>query len=192
MAHEDARVRAELVASDELFHGYSPRMAEVHLRHAKSLEGIVEQHGWPGRSLVGEEGAHAAWLILQHAIANPPLQRRCLPLLKQSAEAGEIDPAQVAYLEDRINVSEGKPQRYGTQHDWDEEGQISPRTLLDEAQVDVYRKSVGLGPLHEKTQQLRRRAMAEGETKPADFAKRQQEMRDWAKSVGWLTEQGDG
>jgi hypothetical protein len=167
-------------------------MAEVHLRHAKSLEGIVEQHGWPGRSLVGEEGAHAAWLILQHAIANPPLQRRCLPLLKQSAEAGEIDPAQVAYLEDRINVSEGKPQRYGTQHDWDEEGQISPRTLLDEAQVDVYRKSVGLGPLHEKTQQLRRRAMAEGETKPADFAKRQQEMRDWAKSVGWLTEQGDG
>jgi hypothetical protein len=34
--------------------------------------------------------------------------------------------------------------------------------------------------------------MAEGETKPADFAKRQQEMRDWAKSVGWLTEQGDG
>lgn len=82
----DERIRSELLLSGELFDGYHPRMAAVHTENAQALEEIIEAHGWPGFSLVGKEGADAAWHILQHAIGSPALQRRCLPLLIAAAK----------------------------------------------------------------------------------------------------------
>jgi hypothetical protein len=186
MVAEDDRVRAELIANGTLFQGYNPQMASVHQRNAQRLDAIVRKYDWPGKSLVGLEGAKAAWLVLQHAIGNPTLQRECLPLLKASAAAGEIEPSQIAYLEDRICVFEGRPQRYGTQLDWDKNGRLNPLPLEDPDRVDDYRKSVGLGPLSERIEQARERAQAEGETPPIDFDRRQQQKKAWAKSVGWL------
>ncbi len=185
MAEQDNRLRTELVSTGELFEGYNPRMAEVHNQNAEKLDGIVREFGWPGISLVGDEGAEAAWLVLQHAIGNPELQRKCLPLLKAAAETGEAPAFQFACLEDRICVYEGRPQRYGTQFDWDESGVLSPHPLLNPEQVDSYRQSVGLGPLSEKTEEMRSRAAAEGNKPPRDFQKRQKEMEAWARSVGW-------
>jgi hypothetical protein len=69
LVREDLEVRSELLARGELFDGYHPRMADVHSRNADELERSIEKHGWPGHSLVGIDGAEAAWLILQHAIA---------------------------------------------------------------------------------------------------------------------------
>jgi hypothetical protein len=63
--------------------------------------------------------------IPQHAIGDPQLQSRWLPLLQEAVTKGEAEPAHVAYLEDRICFYERRPQRYGTQFDWDEEGQMS-------------------------------------------------------------------
>jgi hypothetical protein len=116
MAAEDQRVRAELAADGSLFDGYHPRMAEVHRRNAARLTEILDLHGWPGRDLVGADGAAAAWLVLQHAIGDPPLMRRGLELLWRLAP-GEIGPARLAMLEDRVRAFEGRPQRYGTQYD---------------------------------------------------------------------------
>lgn len=31
------------------------------------LRQVISGVGWPGKSLVGEDGAHAAWLLAQHA-----------------------------------------------------------------------------------------------------------------------------
>ena len=185
MVEQDNRVRAELVATGELFDGYNARMAEVHKQNGTQLERIVGEFGWPGVSLVGDDGAEAAWLILQHAIGSPELQRGCLPLLQAAVETGEIPAVQVACLEDRICVFEGRPQRYGTQFDWDEHGMLSPHPLQDPERVDVYRQSVGLGPLSEKTEEMRLRAAAEGHECPRDLKKRQKEKDDWARSVGW-------
>lgn len=185
MVEQDNRVRAELVSTGELFDGYNARMAEVHKQNARKLDRIVEAFGWPGISLVGNEGAEAAWLVLQHAIANPELQRKCLPLLKAAAKIEEIPSFQYACLEDRICFYEGRAQRYGTQFDWDESGMLSAHPLQDTERVDDFRKSVGLGPLSEKTEEIRQRAAAEGNEPPRDFQKRQKEMDAWARSVGW-------
>ena len=114
MARLDRTVRAELAASGELFDvGYEPRMARVHERNARRLLRIMESVGWPGTDLVGPDGAEAAWVVLQHAIAEPDLLRRALPLLQTAAREGRACPRHAALLEDRIRFFEGRPQRYG-------------------------------------------------------------------------------
>lgn len=185
LAGRDLRVRAELVASGDLFGGYNEQMAAVHRQNAESLHRIIDEFGWPGRSLVGNDGAEAAWLILQHAIGSPEFQRKCLPILRNAVDSGDVPAIQVACLEDRIAVFEGRPQRYGTQFDWDGNGMLSPHPLEDPERVDDYRASVGLGPMTENIQEMRQRAAAEGHTQPDDFGAYLKGREAWARSVGW-------
>ena len=184
MAAADLRKRDELVAAGVLFDGYHPDMEELHIENAKELEAIIDDiGGWPHEGIAGAEGAEAAWLIAQHAISLPDFQRRVLGLLKENAS--QVPPVQVAMLEDRIRRFEGKPQLYGTQFDWDENGQLSPGAIEDEANVDLRRAKVGLNPLKDRIAEMRRRAETEGDKPPADIAKRRKDMENWAKKAGW-------
>jgi hypothetical protein len=66
MYREDQRLLGEnqpLGPSEEQW----PRIGEAHRRHTERMREIVANHGWPGRSLVDEDGAHAAWTLVQHA-----------------------------------------------------------------------------------------------------------------------------
>jgi hypothetical protein len=185
MAGEDGAMRERLVADGSLFDGYNPLMAIVHRRNGDRLSEIVEAHGWPGRSLVGEDGADAAWLVLKHAIGDPGLQRRCLPLLELAAAGGDIPPWHFATLLDGIRFYEGRPQVYGSMFDWDENGELAPWPIEDADEVDQRRALVGLPPLAEQIQSVRMAAGAEGDRRPADPAARRREADEWARSVGW-------
>lgn len=185
MVAEDLRVREELARSGELFQGYHPRMREIHERNAGRLAAIMEAHGWPGRSFVGEDASAAAWLILQHAIGNPSLQRRGLTLMSEAAATGDVSVIHVAKLEDRIRSNEGRGQRYGTQCDWDENGLISPRPIEDEPNVDKRRAEIGLPPLAEDVRRQRQLAVESGERPPQNWEARQAEIREWLRSTGW-------
>ena len=195
MARGDLTLREDLTRDGSLFQGYHPRMETLHQRNAARLAALIDAHGWPGRSRVGQDGARAAWLILQHAIGDPPLMRRGLNLLRGGVSEGEVSALEVAMLEDRIRTFEGRPQRYGTQFDWDEHGRLSPLPLEDPVGVDARRRAIGLGPLD---QDLRRRRAAtarergrgrgrgtRAERPPADWAARQREMETWLRQVGW-------
>jgi hypothetical protein len=63
---------------------------------------------------------------VQHAISLPQFQRQCLALLQAAVTRGEAPAWQVAMLTDRIRILEGRQQLYGTQFDWDANGQMSP------------------------------------------------------------------
>ena len=186
MARLDRSVRAELAASGTLFNaGYEPRMARVHRRNARRLRRIIEAIGWPGADLVGRDGAEAAWLILQHAISEPDLLRRALPLLKTAAREGKADPAHAAMLEDRIRFFEGRPQRYGTQLDWDADGSLSPGEVEDPQLLAERRTAVGLPPLEEQIEDARTRATAESDLPPADYQGYVDARDNWASNAGW-------
>jgi hypothetical protein len=185
LADEDQRVRAELAADGSLYRGYNPAMEAVHLRNSARLEEIIDTHGWPGRALVGEEGSRAAWLILQHAISRPQFQRRGLALLQAAEASGDVPLVEVAMLEDRIRVFEGKPQVYGTQFDWDENGMMSPLPIDDVEHVNKRRAAIGLNSIEERTEQARAGSAASGEPVPPDYTARKREMDEWARSAGW-------
>lgn len=185
LSAEDQAVRAALAADGSLFAGYHPRMEAVHQRNAARLAAIIGQWGWPDAQLVGADGADAAWLIAQHAIGLPDFQRQCLASLREALARGAVPAWQVAYLEDRVRTFEGRPQLYGTQYDWDEQGELNPLPLDDVARVDERRDELGLPPLAENTQRMRAGVKQSGEQAPADWAKRQTEFVEWARRAGW-------
>ena len=118
------------------------KLAKVDDAHRARLKAIVDAHGWPGKSLVGADGAHAAWLLVQHADADPAFQQKCLRLM-EAAPAGEVAGKDIAYLTDRVLIGQRKPQRYGTQLGPD----FKPLPVEDETQVDARRAKLGLPSL---------------------------------------------
>ena len=114
---------------------------------------VLAQHGWPGRRLVGDEGSHGAWLLLQHADQDTALQHTALRLLEGAVRSGDASARDLAYLTDRVRVAEGRPQVYGTQLEYDSRGCASPRPSVEPAQLDARRASVGLEPVAQYVQQ---------------------------------------
>ena len=185
-ARRDLETRVRLAASGALFDGYHPEMEAVHLENAALLEQAIAALGaWPTRAQVGDDGAGAAFLIVQHAISRPDLQRHALTLMLEAVERGEINVVDTAYLADRLAVFEGREQTFGTQFDWDEAGELSPAPTRAPESLDQRRASVGLPPMAETIAHIRARAAAEGETAPDDLAKRRAEFQAWAVRVGW-------
>jgi hypothetical protein len=122
---------------------------EIDKRNMARLEEIIGQHGWPGRSLVGEEAANAGFLVLQHA--DLTVQKKYFPLVKEGASKGEVSPADAAMLEDRILTGEGKKQIYGSAVQLGPQtgGKLALHPIEDEEHVDERRAAVGLMPLVE-------------------------------------------
>lgn len=144
---------AKLSAADKLaFERLAGAVQKVDRENREYLQKIVEQHGWPGASLVGKEAAHAAWLLVQHADAAPKFQRACLDRMTR-LPADEVSRTDVAYLTDRVLLAEGKKQLYGTQFIRAGDKWV-PRPIEDEANVDRRRSAAGLPSLAEYAKQL--------------------------------------
>ncbi|MFL5339258.1 MAG: DUF6624 domain-containing protein [Gemmataceae bacterium] len=124
------------------------KLAEIDEANTKWLKEVVEKHGWPGKSLVGTDGAHDAWLLVQHADRDRAFQKKCLELMKPLVTTGEVSKGDFAYLTDRVLVADAKKQLYGTQfHEMN--GKMEPQPIEDEAKVDDRRREMGLTPLTE-------------------------------------------
>src|SRR4051812_612111 len=79
----------------------------VETQDTEALKQVVDQYGWPGASLVGEEGVTAAWLIAQHSDHDVAFQRQCWELMCRAVSLGEAKPGYLAFLTDRLLVNEG-------------------------------------------------------------------------------------
>jgi hypothetical protein len=185
LKNADLKLRHKLVQNGQLWKGYNEEMAELHNRNARALDEIIVEIGYPTIDKVGVEANEASWLVIQHSIGQPDFMKKCVKLLEDAVDEGKGNPKNLAYLTDRIAVYEGKPQRYGTQFDWDENGELSPHHFDDLSKVNERRKSIGLNTLEAQTEVIRSRAKKENETPPADHEKREKEIAEWRKSVGW-------
>jgi hypothetical protein len=122
-------------------------MRAVDAENLPWLKQVIADVGWPGISVVGKDGAHAAWLLVQHADRDSAFQRHCLNLLTAAAEQGEAATRDVAYLTDRVLLHEGRQQEFGTQVTGDKDGRYIAKNLRDPDGVDERRAGAGLGPL---------------------------------------------
>jgi len=130
------------------------QLRELNARHLQRLKAIIGEHGWPGTDLVGEDGAHAAWLLVQHMDADPAFQERCLELLKVAVKGGRASGKDLAYLTDRVRVAQGQPQTYGTQ--FRQDGEFTVLAPVEDPEgLDRRRAELGLPTMDEYYRMMR-------------------------------------
>jgi hypothetical protein len=186
MKNNDLELRDKLIQSGKLGEGYNEEMASLHNKNAEILNKTIDTIGYPTIDKVGKEASEAAWLVVQHSIGQPAFMKKCMKLLEHLVNENKIYSRNFAYLTDRIAVFESKPQLYGTQFDWDENGELSPKFFDDLTKVNQRRKSIGLNTLEEQTQIMREQVKNENQSPPEDFEKRNEGIEKWKKSVGWI------
>lgn len=186
LRNADLELRNRLVQNGQLGDGYNEEMEKLHNRNAEILNDIINNIGYPTIEKVGKEASEAAWLVIQHSIGQPGFMKNCAELLENAVNENKADPKNLAYLLDRIAVSEGKPQLYGTQFDWDENGELSPCPFDNIAKVNQRRKLLGLNTLEEQTEIIRQQAKEENHAKPRDMEKRKMEIDKWRKKAVWI------
>lgn len=118
---------------------------ELYRKNAERMKQIVEQIGYPSYSTVGQEASQQAFFIVQHADYDSDFQKHCLALMKSLPE-GDINPINIAYLEDRVRVNTGKPQLYGTQFYTDELGIYGPKPIENLIDLERRRYDIGMEP----------------------------------------------
>lgn len=143
MQERDKKARSSIInikdPSDKLW----TVVEEIDTQNGQKLKTIINKYGWPGVSLVGLDGSSALWLLIQHQDQNIDFQKQCLELLKIAVNEYEAASESLAYLIDRVNINEGKPQIYGTQ--WVEEGgKLSLYSVEDIEYLDQRRLQMGL------------------------------------------------
>ena len=158
MEKEDQDVLQTLIDNGEIgIVEYHPKIKAIHEKNNRRIKEIINDYGWPGINLVGEDGADAVWLIVQHAVLDTKFMGFCVPLLRNVVNKKEAKPQHLAFLHDRVLTMAGKPQIYGTQHDIDEKGRLFPMPIDDSKNVNTRRQEVGLEPLEERTKILQER-----------------------------------
>jgi hypothetical protein len=141
----DQRERQKLIASSR-DRDVTTRVQHMDADNLLWLKNLVKTTGIPTVAQVGESGVHWAWLLVQHADDDPKFRLSVQPIFAQREQAGELPPDDLARLTDRVLLTAGKPQRFGTQFDW-YSGQFKPKGIVNIDEVDANRRELGLMPL---------------------------------------------
>lgn len=149
MEVQDQNIRKELgkVGWDKAPKALLAKANEIDQNNTDRLKLIIKKHSWLTKNLVGIEGIGAAFLIIQHS-PDIEFKAQMLPHLKKSYLDGDgITGQQVALLTDKVLISQGKKQVYGTQYDV-VDSEIVFKSIEDEASVDKRRREMKLPPLN--------------------------------------------
>lgn len=117
----------------------SARIEAVDDENLKALLAMAPPEGWFLRSKYGK-AAETAFHIVQHS--DVETQKRFLPTLEKLVPVGEFDGQNYGMMFDRVAISEGRLQRYGSQFRCDG-GKWRPYPIEDADQLDARRKAMG-------------------------------------------------
>lgn len=123
--------------------GVMRQMDNINLKYVKE---IIKEKGWQSPQQVGMTAAQGLFLVIQHADLQTQLEY--LPLIRDVEKKGEILSSNLAILEDRINIRQGKTQSYGSQVFTDRtSGKQYPYPIADVDNLDKRRKAMGMPPM---------------------------------------------
>jgi len=121
-------------------------MRQTDAQNLIKVETIIKQHGWIGPQKVGISAAQGLFLVIQHA--DLKTQERFLPMIREAEKKGEILSSNLAILEDRIDMRNGKKQTYGSQGITDAKtGKKYIYPIIDVDNLDQRRKAMGMPPM---------------------------------------------
>lgn len=152
---EDQKYRRQIAEIREKYGQQSAQMeAHWELINEKDsinlikVKQILDERGWLGADVIGEQGNATLFLVIQHS--DLTTRERYLPMMQDAVLKGNANPSSLALLEDRIALGQGKKQIYGSQIGCDDvSGEMYILPLDDPDNVDKRREKVGLGKLQD-------------------------------------------
>jgi len=131
-------------------------LEKIALQDKENLEIIVhilDSTGWPNVDQISFKASQAIFLVIQHASLD--IQKKYLPLIEKAVQEGKTLPSNLAILEDRVALREGREQIYGSQIWTDPNtGKNYVDFLNDPLNVDTRRSKMGLPPMKEYLKQF--------------------------------------
>jgi hypothetical protein len=153
VGEDDQKYRNQMEMVQATYGGDSPEMhlLEKNMKNADSVnlvkvEAILSKYGWLGPEVIGEQGNSALFMVIQHADLEP--QEKYLPVMRDAVAHNNAKAYDLALLEDRVALLEGKEQIYGSQLTWNMKTDsfvVAP--LADPDHVDQRRADVDLPPM---------------------------------------------
>lgn len=107
----DSLASAVGVTNEQLPEYLVTQMHRVDSSNLVRIEQIIQQYGYPGKTLVGTPANETTFYVIQHS----PKIKEYLPLVEKAARKGELPFYLYAMMYDRHQMYEGKEQLYGTQ-----------------------------------------------------------------------------
>lgn len=109
---------------------------------------ILEERGWPDKSIIGKRGTSTLFLVIQHA--DHKTKEKYLPMIEAAVKNDNLPKRQYAMFYDRLVLNRGERQLYGTQlanNNETKEPYVLP--LSDPKNVDKRRMEMGLNSMQE-------------------------------------------
>lgn len=120
LAQFDRLDDATIDSLKKVYHAANNRSLEMYLWEVQKgidksnlafIEQVIKKHGYPGKTMVGEETSSVAWLVIQHSDKISTY----FPIIQKAGEEGELRMSSVGMMHDRLLTEQDKPQLYGTQ-----------------------------------------------------------------------------
>jgi len=153
MAMKQNELLREVVRQDQPKKSDQEKLHKIYEDHTVKLCEILKTNGWPTTAMVNEEGVFATFQILKNGSFE--LQRDLLPVILAIIKKDPDQKREFAGLYDRLRVSAGMKQLFGTQA-VSIGGFLVLYPVDDPARLDARRKEFGLSPIDQYAKSLER------------------------------------
>ncbi len=145
MANKQRELLLHIVDKDQTKQSDQEKLNKTYADDIAKLCQLIKTHGWPTSATVDHDGVFATFHILKNA-GTYELQRDLLPVIVAAIKKDPLQKREFAGLYDRLRVSAGMKQLFGTQA-VSMGGFLVLYPVEDEGRVDARRAEYGLPPI---------------------------------------------
>ena len=154
MAEKHRELLQQVVAKDQKDKSDQEKLHKLNEKNTAKLCEILKTVGWPSTAIAGQTGVLAAFHTLKNSAAYE-LQRDLLPVIVAVIKKDPSQKPEFAGLYDRLRVSAGMRQLFGTQA-VSIGGFLVLYPLEDESKVNAWRQEYGLTSMQDNIRNLER------------------------------------
>src|SRR5690606_9809949 len=100
-----AAISTHGIKSEEVM-AMGEEMRKLDSANVIAVKAILDKYGWLGSDVIGDIGNSALFLVIQHS--DDTIQRQYLPMMRKAVKENAASSQDLAKLEDRVAVHQGK------------------------------------------------------------------------------------
>ena len=145
MANKQRELQLKVVEKDQKKQSDQEKLKKTYNDNLAKFCQLIKMNGWPTSAVVNDDGVLAAFHILKNA-GTFEFQRDLLPVIVAAIKKDRLQKLEFAGLYDRLRVSAGMKQLFGTQA-FSKGGFLVLYPVEDEGRLDARRAEYGLPPI---------------------------------------------